>query len=158
MLLAESKDRTIGQAPNGVSASDSGQSPSMRQGGVITVITTQLSPSPREDDSAASQLARWSRVMLAGGKDDAQVVLSVSDTERGMDSGTRARIFEHSFSSKGNGGTGLGLATGFALVSQYQGAVTIDESPGEGATFTIAFPRAMSSPQGKTRTSRLAGT
>jgi PAS domain S-box-containing protein len=66
--------------------------------------------------------------------------VTVSDTGVGMERETADRVFEPFFSTKGDEGTGLGLAVAFGIVRQHGGMLTVRSAPGEGATFTVRLP------------------
>ena len=66
--------------------------------------------------------------------------LSVEDAGVGMEPTTMQRLFEPFFSTKGKGGTGLGLSVVYEIVSSLGGDVRVKSSPGKGARFDIFVP------------------
>jgi PAS domain S-box-containing protein len=70
------------------------------------------------------------------------VIISVKDTGSGMSPEIVEKAFDPFFTTKSPGkGTGLGLSQVFGFVRQSGGHVTVESSPGQGATFCIFLPR-----------------
>ena len=70
------------------------------------------------------------------------VVLEVADTGAGMSDHVRARIFEPLFTTKGEGGTGMGLTVSYGIVHEHNGTLDVDSAPGEGTRFRLKLPLA----------------
>jgi signal transduction histidine kinase len=67
-------------------------------------------------------------------------VLSIADNGPGVAPEDRDKIFEAFHSSKGQGGTGLGLAAAKKIVDELGGAVEVETTLGEGTTFHVKLP------------------
>ncbi|MBI4593036.1 MAG: response regulator, partial [Candidatus Rokubacteria bacterium] len=74
---------------------------------------------------------------------DGTAIITVTDTGVGMPEAVRRRIFEPFFSTKGEGGSGLGLAMAFSIVRRHGGEIRVDSEPGHGTKFTLTFPPAI---------------
>jgi len=91
----------------------------MREGGRLTVRTS-LAEAPNGEP-----LAR----------------VEVSDNGPGIDPDHLGRIFDPFFTTKGpKQGTGLGLAVTYGIVQEHLGNITVESSPGRGATFHVDLP------------------
>jgi len=69
------------------------------------------------------------------------VLLSITDTGRGMDEATKEKIFEPFYSTKGDKGTGLGLSQVYGFVQRSGGAINVYSELNHGTQFVLYFPR-----------------
>jgi signal transduction histidine kinase len=81
--------------------------------------------------------------------------IAVADTGCGIPPAHRERIFEPDFTTKGEGGMGLGLAICASIVAGHGGTLTVDSEEGQGSTFVLTIPRRP--PPGRTDADRAAG-
>lgn len=90
----------------------------MPDGGTLTLRTSVIG-----DVSAASR----------------RVQLEVSDTGGGMDEEARRRCLEPFFTTKGERGTGLGLAMVYGTVQRHGATIEIESELGRGTTVRLSF-------------------
>jgi PAS domain S-box-containing protein len=110
----------------------------MPEGGVLTV-RTRLGADSRSDSGAHVN------------EQPAVVHLEVSDTGVGMEEETRRHCLEPFFTTKGERGTGLGLAMVYGMVQRHNAELEIDSAPGQGTTVRIRFPLALTAVDGTIR-------
>jgi len=79
-----------------------------------------------------------------------QIIVTISDNGVGMDRETREKAFSLFFSSKGAGGTGLGLFISNKIATSHGGRVAIESQEGEGSAFTVTIPRKRPASKSKT--------
>jgi signal transduction histidine kinase/ActR/RegA family two-component response regulator len=85
---------------------------------------------------------------LEAGKGVARrVFIEIADTGLGMDEATRRRCLEPFFTTKGDRGSGLGLAMVYGITQRHGVDIDIRSAPGEGTTFRLTFPLTAPAPQ-----------
>ncbi len=72
--------------------------------------------------------------------DDAFVEIQVTDNGSGIEPEDLPHLFEPFFSTKGNRGTGLGLAVTWGIVESHGGSIDVQTELGQGTTFSIRIP------------------
>ena len=72
--------------------------------------------------------------------DGQPVLLEVTDTGVGMDEPTRRRCLEPFFTTKGERGTGLGLAMVYGVAQRHGADIQIESAVRQGTTIRIALP------------------
>ena len=65
----------------------------------------------------------------------------MADTGCGMDYEVKRKVFTTFFSTKGLGGTGLGLLVTRKIVHEHGGRIEVESTPGQGSVFRIDLPR-----------------
>ena len=68
------------------------------------------------------------------------VEIKVMDTGKGIPPEFLPHIFDPFFSTKGEGGTGLGLSVSYGIIKNHKGDIRVESKVGVGTTFTIELP------------------
>ena len=95
----------------------------MPEGGNLTLRTRAVSAEPCEGNRDALT----------------HVQVEVCDTGVGMDEDTRRSCLEPFFTTKGEHGTGLGLAMVYGIVQRHSAELEIDSTVGQGTTVRLIF-------------------
>jgi len=80
------------------------------------------------------------RVVCKYDVENHQTVIEVIDNGSGIPEPMMKHMFELFHSTKGNRGTGLGLAVARKIVTEHEGSISVQSKPGEGAVFTVRLP------------------
>lgn len=88
---------------------------------------------------AAENADGWKGASSGSPFDGPVIIVTVTDTGGGIPAEVLPRIWEPFFTTKQKG-TGLGLATVYAVVKKHGGNITVDSVPGMGTTFTLTLP------------------
>lgn len=74
------------------------------------------------------------------------LLVAVTDNGPGIPEDQRANVFHLFESTKGAGGTGIGLPVSRKIIREHGGRILIESEPGEGTRFTLTWPRGNSRP------------
>lgn len=90
------------------------------------------------------------------------ILISVTDTGRGIAPGDLPRVFERFYQSKdknapAEGGTGIGLALCRELTALMGGSIRVESKPGNGSTFFVELPKKVVSGERSTETAPDSG-
>jgi two-component system NtrC family sensor kinase len=80
----------------------------------------------------------WQSIENEGQKEFVEII--VTDTGCGIPKENLSKIFEPFYTTKGQKGTGLGLAVIWGIVDNHNGRIAVDSEIEKGTTFTIRLP------------------
>ena len=114
----------------GVNARDA-----MPAGGVLRLVVESLPASEMPAELPPSELPQ--QLLEAAPR---YVRISMRDSGVGMSAETLSHLFEPFYTTKGERGTGLGLATSYGMVQRNGGSIRAESTEGQGSTFHLYFP------------------
>jgi signal transduction histidine kinase/ActR/RegA family two-component response regulator len=94
----------------------------MPEGGTLTVRTRRVKPQSVDEAE--------------------RVHIEIGDTGVGMDEATQRRCLEPFFTTKGERGSGLGLAMVYGMISRHSAELQLESAPGQGSLFRLIFAAA----------------
>jgi len=92
-------------------------------------------------DACQMSTGRGCRVVVRCRDEGGCVIYEVEDEGTGMDYEIKQKVFTNFFTTKGSGGTGLGLLLTRKIVQEHGGRLAVESKPGEGSLFRLVFPR-----------------
>ncbi|MCP4641914.1 MAG: response regulator [bacterium] len=99
---------------------------------VLNLITNACHAMEERPDPRELHVSTW--------RDGDYVCLAVGDTGPGIPEALRKQVFETFYSTKGEGGTGLGLVAVKNVMRRHDGDVVLKDNDGRGALFVLRFP------------------
>ena len=114
---------------------------------VLNKVPQVLASAPELRESLTNLIFNAVDAMPTGGtitvstrSDGANVCIDVTDTGTGMTEEEKSRCLEPFFSTKGENGTGLGLAVVYGIIQRHGGMIEITSEKGKGTTFSLMLP------------------
>ncbi|MEY2440542.1 MAG: hypothetical protein QOI34_1927, partial [Verrucomicrobiota bacterium] len=84
-------------------------------------------------------------IRLCTRAEGARAIMEISDSGTGMSKEVQRKCLDPFFTTKGEHGTGLGLAMVYGIIERHAGTMQIDSAEGRGTTFVISLPMHVSS-------------
>jgi len=102
---------------------------------VLNIVTNAIDATEGSPDAKVTVRTEWDAV-------DATARVIVADNGPGIDEADIPSIFQIFASTKGSGGTGLGLPVSQKIIREHGGRIVVQSRLGQGAAFLIELPMA----------------
>ncbi len=106
--------------------------------GIHTCLTNLVS---NAIDACLMSKQKGTEVLIVVSESRDKLIFEVKDNGSGIDYEIKKKIFTTFFTTKGGGGTGLGLLTTRKIVQEHGGKILVLSRKGRGARFKMEFPR-----------------
>ncbi|MBI5057414.1 MAG: HAMP domain-containing protein [Nitrospirae bacterium] len=92
--------------------------------------------------NAVQAMPNGGKIIIASrtGASKDHIEITVMDSGKGIPPEYLPHIFDPFFSTKGEGGTGLGLSVSYGIIKNHKGEIRVASKVGVGTTFTIDLP------------------
>ncbi|MBU1626511.1 PAS domain S-box protein [bacterium] len=91
---------------------------------------------------ASQQTEKESTKIVISCRDEGNnLIFEVSDEGCGMEYEVKQKVFTNFFTTKGGGGTGIGLLLTRKITYEHGGKIEFTSTPGKGSVFKLIFPR-----------------
>ena len=97
---------------------------------------------------ALQEADRPGRMLVRSYREDEWVIAEIVDEGTGVSEEVLARLPEPFFTTKGEGGTGLGLTVAHKVIAQHSGTIGFESESGVGTSVTVRLPLRQSEPAG----------
>lgn len=160
-LIVEVKEQLIGQAreqkPRLCMPADVVQSAAVQRGVPVEMLEIQVAPDAPMALADTTQLTRafgnllqnaleanasHIEVQVYPAEEKGFVAVDIQDDGAGIPPEAQEKIWTTFYSTKGPEHHGLGLPAALHIVTQLQGRMTLESSPGEGTTVHVELPEA----------------
>ncbi|PAP76938.1 hybrid sensor histidine kinase/response regulator [Rubrivirga marina] len=100
--------------------------------------------------NAVQAMPAGGTLTLTTSRRDRAAIIEIGDTGVGMTESVKRRVFEPLFTTKGSGGSGMGLTMSQGIVQEHNGRIEIESEPGRGTLFRLVFPFSTGTPAPET--------
>lgn len=114
--------------------------------GKLQQVLLNLAINARDSMASGGKLVIAAQNVAGEGasKEHDLVQIRVSDNGHGMDAHTLDRALEPFFTTKGDDGSGLGLAVAYGIIQQLGGTLSLESALGKGTVVEMRIPRSTS--------------
>ncbi|MCK5706391.1 MAG: PAS domain-containing protein [Candidatus Aureabacteria bacterium] len=90
--------------------------------------------------NAKDAMPKGGKLLIRTGRESKNIFVLIEDTGKGIPGSIIGKIFDTAFTTKKEGGTGLGLSVAFEIIKAHDGNIEIESEEGVGTKVKIILP------------------